>query len=505
MTSTDPENAILAYLSSSPSTIISDSYMFSNKHNISHNDIVGAMKSLDVDAYISHLELTTSYYTLCDEAFDIITNGSQEKRVLKYIINNPNCEFEMVQKECRNICKIGVGNCLKYKWIKKEGAILNAIVDNSVKDMIQEYLMQLEKSSGSPNMLKESEITLLKRRKLITLNKRTYYRISRGINYQSKRIKKASDLTKDIIDSGSWKSLQFKPYNFLTLGDRVTGGYLHPLLKVKQEFRKILLCMGFQEMPTNQWVESSFWNFDSLFQPQSHPARDAHDTFFLKNPKKTLKIPEDYYENVKNMHENGGTGSIGYNYKFERKEAMKNVLRTHTTAISSKMLYELAKKTNELNKFEPQRYFSIDRVFRNETMDATHLCEFHQVEGLVADYDLSLGDLMGTIDIFFKRIGIKNIRYKPAYNPYTEPSMEIFGYHPDLQKWTEIGNSGIFRPEMLIPMGLPDSVRVIAWGLSLERPTMIKYGIKNIRELSGHKVELMRVKNSPICRFDDVS
>lgn len=138
-------------------------------------------------------------------------------------------------------------------------------------------------------------------------------------------------------------------------------------------------------------------------------------------------------------------------------------------------------------------------------MDATHLCEFHQVEGLVADYDLSLGDLMGTIDIFFKRIGIKNIRYKPAYNPYTEPSMEIFGYHPDLQKWTEIGNSGIFRPEMLIPMGLPDSVRVIAWGLSLERPTMIKYGIKNIRELSGHKVELMRVKNSPICRFDDVS
>ena len=67
--------------------------------------------------------------------------------------------------------------------------------------------------------------------------------------------------------------------------------------------------------------------------------------------------------------------------------------------------------------------------------------------------------------------------------------MEVFGYHPDLKKWTEIGNSGIFRPEMLLPMGLPPNVRVLAWGLSLERPTMIKYRIKNIRELFGHKVK----------------
>ena len=70
--------------------------------------------------------------------------------------------------------------------------------------------------------------------------------------------------------------------NFKTLGKPVNGGYMHPLLKVRSEFRKILLSMGFSEMPTNQYVESSFWNFDSLFQPQSHPARDAHDTFFIK-------------------------------------------------------------------------------------------------------------------------------------------------------------------------------------------------------------------------------
>ena len=113
-----------------------------------------------------------------------------------------------------------------------------------------------------------------------------------------------------------------------------------------------------------------------------------------------------------------------------------------------------------------------------------------QVEGLIADRNLTLGNLIGT-----------KLRFKPAYNPYTEPSMEIFGYHPELKKWTEIGNSGMFRPEMLRPMGLPEDVRVIAWGLSLERPTMIKYKIENIRDLFGHKADLPRQRNAPIARF----
>uniref|UniRef100_A0A7S2XV42 phenylalanine--tRNA ligase n=1 Tax=Attheya septentrionalis TaxID=420275 RepID=A0A7S2XV42_9STRA len=323
--------------------------------------------------------------------------------------------------------------------------------------------------------------------------------VTRGASYAPTRVKKAADLTKEMLDSGAWKTTPFKEYNFLTLGEKVGGGYLHPLLKVRAEFRKILMQMGFDEMPTNKWVESSFWNFDTLFQPQSHPARDAHDTFFIKGPGSTVSVPEDYYERVKTMHESGGAGSIGYRYDFKREEAFKNLLRTHTTAISSQMLYKLA---NQKGGFTPQRYFSIDRVFRNETMDATHLCEFHQVEGMVADYDLSLGDLIGTIETFFNKIGITQLRFKPAFNPYTEPSMEIFGYHPDLKQWTEIGNSGMFRPEMLAPMGLPENVRVIAWGLSLERPTMIKYRIKNIRDLFGHKVDMARTRTAPVCRYD---
>lgn len=144
------------------------------------------------------------------------------------------------------------------------------------------------------------------------------------------------------------------------------------------------------------------------------------------------------------------------------------------------------------------KYFSIDRVFRNETLDATHLAEFHQVEGVVIDKGIGLSHLLGIMNTFFSKIGITNLKYKPAYNPYTEPSLEIFGFHPQLKRWIEIGNSGVFRPEMLLPMGLPKDVSVIAWGLSLERPTMIYYNVQNIRDLFGSKVSIQSTKKNPI-------
>ena len=208
--------------------------------------------------------------------------------------------------------------------------------------------------------------------------------------------------------------------------------------------------------------------------------------------------PADYAERVRKVHERGGFGSEGYLCPWSPLEAEKNLLRTHTTAVSSRMLFRLAR-----GGFKPARLFSIDRVFRNEAIDRTHLAEFHQVEGLVCGEGITLGDLIGTLKTFFERLGLKSdqIRFKPAYNPYTEPSMEIFSYSEDLDKWMEVGNSGMFRPEMLRPMGLPEGVNVIAWGLSLERPTMILYGIDNIRDLFGHRVSLATVRRNPVCRL----
>ncbi|CAG8591433.1 5824_t:CDS:10, partial [Racocetra fulgida] len=181
----------------------------------------------------------------------------------------------------------------------------------------------------------------------------------------------------------------------------------------------------------NKWITKNGGNL--VRAPQQHPARDAHDTFFLKDPAICTQFPTEYLERVKEVHSVGGYGSTGYGYDWKIEEAQKLILRTHTTAVSSLMLYNLAKQ----KEFKPVKYFSIDRVFRNETVDATHLAEFHQVEGVIADKGLTLGDLIGFMNTFFNKMG--------------------------LGKWVEIGNSGMFRPEMLEPMGLDPDVRVIAW------------------------------------------
>ena len=276
-------------------------------------------------------------------------------------------------------------------------------------------------------------------------------------------------------------------------------------------------------------METGFWNFDALFVPQQHPARDLQDTFYISDPPagdkpradgpsnekgegeredgqkgSTMKRPdrssdldyEEYWNNVRTVHQSGKYGSIGYRYPWKEDESLRLVLRTHTTAVSTYMLHRLAADPR------PARYFSIDRVFRNETVDATHLAEFHQVEGVMADFGLTLGGLIGFMETFFGKMGVRALRFKPAYNPYTEPSMEIFGFHAGLNRWVEIGNSGMFRPEMLQSMGLPPNMRVYGWGLSLERPTMIKYGVKNIRELLGHKVDLNFIQSNPAVRLE---
>lgn len=173
-------------------------------------------------------------------------------------------------------------------------------------------------------------------------------------------------------------------------------------------------------MPTSSFVESGFWCFDALFVPQQHPARDVQDTFYLSDPKHSLPPQKDYYKRVSTVHEHGGYGSVGYRAPWSDEESSKLLLRTHTTASSAKMLYNLAARcrgeelsddtqefahgtasSSDLSStkddgFRPAKLFSIDRVFRNETMDATHLAEFHQVEGVVADRNLTLADLIGS-------------------------------------------------------------------------------------------------------------
>lgn len=389
---------------------------------------------------------------------------------------------------------------MSHGWIvidKSGGAPVVRRKVPSIDDVVQQHLVEL--TSGKGDSIPDSVKNDYKKRKLMVEQVIKSFIITKGPEFTTVLKKLETDLTSDMLVSGAWKDLKFKDYNFEALGAPPAAGHLHPLLKVRSEVVANFVQMGFQEMPTNNYVESSFWNFDALFQPQQHPARDAQDTFFITNPATSTKFPAEYLERVKKAHEQGGNGSIGYRYEWKLDDAQKNVLRTHTTAVSARMLYKLA---NQEGGFKPVKYFSIDKVFRNETLDATHLAEFNQVEGVIAGVDITLGDLMGVIGGFFEKMGLTEIEYKPAYNPYTEPSMEIFCFHKGLGKWIEIGNSGMFRREMLDPMNIPANVNVHGFGLSLERPTMIKYGFKNIRDLVGPKVDLKMVQESPMCRLD---
>ncbi|XP_028678865.1 phenylalanine--tRNA ligase alpha subunit [Erpetoichthys calabaricus] len=465
---------------------------------VDHQLVVGVVKSLQsLGEVISAEQRSSKRWELSSEGKEIAEQGSHEARVFNSVPPEG-----LAQSQLMNLPsgKVGFSKAMSNKWIRldknAEGGPRVYRVVESIEDLVQKKLLLALR--GQTDSLEEKDKNELKKRKLLNeVNVKSYW-ITKGSAFSTSVTKQETDLTPEMLSSGSWHDKKFKPYNFEALGIIPDCGHLHPLMKVRTQFRQIFLEMGFTEMPTNNFIESSFWNFDALFQPQQHPARDQHDTFFLSDPACANHFPEDYLERVKRVHSEGGYGSQGYKYDWKIEEAAKNILRTHTTAVSARMLYRLAQQ----KEFTPVKYFSIDRVFRNETLDATHLAEFHQIEGVVADYGLTLGDLMGILHQFFTKLGITKLRFKPAYNPYTEPSMEVFSYHEGLQKWVEVGNSGVFRPEMLLPMGLPEGVSVIAWGLSLERPTMIKYGINNIRELVGHKVNLQMVYDSPVCRLD---
>lgn len=473
-----------------------DTVTLSSLLNEDHQKIVGAVKSIQSLGDIITVEASSKkLWELTEEGKLVSEHGSHEALIFNAVPEDGIAHVELMSLVPNS--KVGFSKAMSKGWIvldKSAGRVSRKV--NEINDEVRSHLNLILNNEAEkiPDNIKLD----YKKRKLVQEVNIKSFNIKKGSQFSTTLTKPETDITPEMIATGSWKTKTFKPYNFNALGVPPSCGYLHPLLKVRTEFRQIFFEMGFSEMPTNNYVESSFWNFDVLFQPQQHPARDAHDTFFLLEPSKSEEFPKEYLERVKNVHSKGGYGSQGYRYDWNIAEAKKNLLRTHTTAVSARMLYKLA----QCDSFKPVKYFSIDRVFRNETLDATHLAEFHQVEGLIADYNLTLGDLIGVLYEFFKKLGITKLNFKPAYNPYTEPSMEIFCYHEGLSKWIEVGNSGMFRPEMLLPMGLPEKVNVIAWGLSLERPTMIKYGYNNIRDLVGPKVDLQMVQDNGICRLD---
>ncbi|RLE43574.1 phenylalanine--tRNA ligase subunit alpha, partial [Candidatus Woesearchaeota archaeon] len=283
-------------------------------------------------------------------------------------------------------------------------------------------------------------------------------------------------LTPDMLSSGSWKRASFKAYDVSSPVPRLDGGKRHILYQAIEYIRRIWLEMGFVEM-TGRLVQQSFWNFDALFTAQDHPVRDIHDTFFLKDPRVGQLPAKQLVERVRKTHENGWTtGSKGWGYTWNPDEAKRNVMRTHTTVLSARTLAALTPKDI------PGKFFAVARNFRNETVDWGHSCEFYQVEGIVVSKDVTFKHLLGYLREYYKKLGYDKVRFRPAYFPYTEMSVEAEVYNKERATWVEVGGAGIFRPEVVKPL-LGQDIPVLAWGQGLERGIMEHLGINDLREI----------------------
>ncbi|MCX6772070.1 MAG: phenylalanine--tRNA ligase subunit alpha [Candidatus Micrarchaeota archaeon] len=275
-----------------------------------------------------------------------------------------------------------------------------------------------------------------------------------------------NSLTRDMLLSGSWRGALFRSYDVSAPAEVPSPAKRHAISRLRHRISRIFTEMGFEEMEGPE-AQSAFWNFDALFQPQDHPARELADTFYLKQG---IPLPDDagLVSRIKKAHEKCWGGA------WSGEVAEKGVLRTHTTAVSASYLY------NECRSREPKKYFSIGKVYRNEATDYKHLAEFFQVEGIVVWEGATFRDLLGLLREFYRKLGFDKIRFQPSYFPYTEPSLEISVFFEKKSQWLELGGAGIFRPEVSIP--LCDRYPVLAWGLSLERPLMLLNDMDDIRD-----------------------
>ncbi|MFX0186857.1 MAG: phenylalanine--tRNA ligase subunit alpha [Candidatus Hodarchaeota archaeon] len=445
--------------------------------------------------------------SLNEEGLNYLKKGLPERQLLQILLKDNITEisiedFSKKAKIDKKIFYIGISNMKKNRWIAQSKATGEEKIFLIAKDFPETELEKFLNKFKQNNEIVYSDLSkndiiqfeILNKRKIINKIRKTQRLIF--LTEKGKKIKisdieeleQVSKITSEMLSSEEWKNVNLKPFDVTKPGPLLKAGKIHPMINLINEIREIFISLGFTEI-RGPIIESAFFNFDALFQPQDHPARELHDTFYLNNPK-VSKLPEkDRVKAVKETHENGGdSGSLGWDYKWDENIAKKTILRTHTTATTIRRLAQYYRN----NEIPPIKVFSIDRVFRNEKVDKSHLAEFTQIEGIVIGEGVTLCDLIGVITKFYKKIGFEKVITRPGFFPYTEPSMEIAVYYDKLAEWLEMGGSGIFRPEVTYPWGIKNPIRVLAWGLGLERLAMLKFGRSDIRDLYINPIKWLR-------------
>ena len=418
--------------------------------------------------------------------FTSLTTVGKETAV-NTVVENANLEKKFVSVALGWLTRKGWASIKKGKLIALKTVPLGD--DENLLQLLTEK-NQLIVEELSPELRKS--IVVLKGRSLVKIQENTlreleltddgWALVKKGITVHEE----ISQLTPELIRNGNWRNVKIRRFDVTAPGPVIYPGKIHPVQQIIQQVKEIFLEMGFTEI-RGDMVETAFWNFDALFQPQDHPARDMVDTFYLSQPNQGKLPKKVFVDAVAKTHENGWTtGSRGWEYKWSRQEAKKLVLRTHTTATTIRYLTE--------HKEPPVKVFSVDRVYRNEKLDYKHLAEFHQIEGIIMDRKVTLRDLMGTLKEFYQKLDLEKVQFWPSYFPYTEPSLQSTVYVPKLKNWVELCGMGIFRPEVLAPLGIKHPV--LAWGGGLERLILLKLDLEDIRLL--YKNDLGWIRRNPI-------
>ncbi len=458
--------------------------------------VAGAGKSLDENGFVETIEKKLKFITLGAEGHKATENSLLEKRIWDWILSQTennrtmnelfNAGFE------RHEAGPGIG-LLKSLGVSIEKGIFTFDNGQEITERISDRIDFIESLTEEKINYENLDGELVKhfsgRKNLINIEEitvREWKLTEKGINLPDKEldeIELIGEITTEFLQTDGWENARYKEFDINADTPIPVGGRPHPMQSLIERIRSVFLEMGFSEIE-GDYVQSAGWNMDALFIPQSHPARTMQDTFYLEEPEK-IDIPDEMLDLWASVHENGhDTGSLGWGSKFDREEAKKGLLRTHTTVNTVKFIAE--------NPEKPSRVFGIGRVFRQETIDRTHLPEFHQIEGIIHEPNASLPMLISTLKTFYSKMGYPDVRVRPAYFPYTEPSVEVEVYWRG--KWLELGGAGIFRPEVTEPLG--SEWPVCAWGMGLERLAMLVLELDDIREL--YQPDLERLSRMPI-------
>ncbi len=452
-------------------------------------EVASAASWLQTKGLVQISEKVARFVSLGKEGQVFHNEGLPERRALDFLSSGGKA-IKDLSEEMKGETQIALG------WLKRKGWVVlgkdisltdagnRALTEKGADEKIIDLLAA---GPADAQSLDANALALLKSRQNVIEEKETVER-SYSLTEEGKRIAAAglelreqvSQITPELIQSGKWREVELRRYDVNTFAPTVYPGKSHPLRQTIDEIREIFLQMGFAEID-GDFVVSAFRDMDVLFVPQDHPAREMQDTFYLSNPKKIPTDDAPLMRKVKKIHETGGsTGSLGWGGKWSKDKAERAMLRTHTTVETIRYLSQHPRP--------PVKAFMIGKVFRREAVDFKHLSEFHQIEGIVMEKKASLKMLLGVIREFYSRMGFKDVRFRPGYFPYTEPSMEVDVLFNG--KWMELGGSGIFRPEVVAPFKI--KYPVLAWGLGLERLAMLRLGLSDIRDLYISDMDWLR-------------